>query len=520
MPYTEADPIGVFAALLALFSAGINGKVVQAGDRPTVVWTGLVGRSSIGCKGTAKECADWILDEPLGDFLRQRTRSGISSGPSLVSALHQQYERSLTQEDGPDGRLLVVEEEWQNQLRRTNRCPTFAGQFRTAWDGKSVSNLTKAKSASDTQNEQMVERPLLGFHAHIQPGAWNKYISATEALGGSYNRILPVSVEMSKVLPEPEGSDREIYKYRPGRALALAYEWARKEKRVMVLSSPARKRYDEIRREYLTANAKLPEVLASFFERSSEQVKRVACVLTAANRRTEVPLAAVEAAKAFVDYSIQSVTQLHNDALAFSTRREMLTLEDKIRKALQTHGKMTRTQLYKSVGAGRFTAAEVGREADEMPDVEVWVDSASRRTGPKPTYYRLVEREELEDEPLEGKPTVPHQAEAETLLNAYADWASLPGNEGKSVPDFLAHVQEAAKVPVEPSAKPPVKKVVRKRAASPRKAPEASGGTVAKTPKARGTAARKAATKTPAKKTAPAAVSEQGGKKEPTESLF
>jgi hypothetical protein len=45
-PYTEADPIGVHAALLALFSAAINGHVVQPGDRPVVVWTALVGRSS------------------------------------------------------------------------------------------------------------------------------------------------------------------------------------------------------------------------------------------------------------------------------------------------------------------------------------------------------------------------------------------------------------------------------------------------------------------------------------------
>ncbi|MGW4446434.1 DUF3987 domain-containing protein [Streptomyces sp. NPDC004682] len=491
------------AAILALFSAALNGHVTQPGGRPVVVWTALVGRSSIGCKGTALEAADHILYGALADFLAVRRRDGISSGPSLINVLHEQYEKSLTAEDGPDGRIMVIEEEWQNQLRRTTRCPTYSGVFRTVWDGKRVSNTTKGKKAGERE-EQSVEAPLMGFHSHIQPGAWAKYISATEALGGSYNRILPVLVQMSKVLPSPEeGEERPIYRYEPGRALKLAYDWARKEKRVMSLGSAARRRYDEIRMQYLEETAKLPEVLASFIERSAEQVWRVAAVLTAANRKTVIPVDAVEAAYAFVNYSIHSVTQLFNETVT-STSRTVTPLDELIRRALnRTGGEATRSQLYRSLGSGRYTAEEIEQEAEAMPDVEIYEIRVTGRSGAKPKKFRLITAEEPKPDPVtipaQGKG--PSASDAEALLTAYAEWASQPGNVGKSVSDYLAALQAPAKVPA--------RKAPAKRSAAPRKTAKTASSASATTP-AKKTAARKATVaKTAAKKVVPASAAKK-----------
>lgn len=493
-PYTEADPIGVHAAMLALFSAATNGHVTQPGGRPIVVWTALVGRSSIGCKGTALEAAEHILSEGLGTFLNIHRRGGISSGPSLINTLHEQHEKSLLTDGGPDGRIVVIEEEWQNQLRRTNRCPTFSGNFRTVWDGKTVTNTTKGKKAGERE-EQRVDSPLMGFHSHIQPGAWSKYISSTEALGGSYNRILPVLVEMSKVLPSPEdGEERPIYQYEPSKAFKLAYEWARKEPRVMTLSSAARKRYDQLRMQYLEETAKLPEVLASFIERSAEQVWRVAAVLTAANRKTLIPLDAVEAAAAFVNYSIDSVTTLQSNA-GSTGGRTPTPLDELIRRALHKRAdrEATRSQLYRALGSGRFTADEIEQEATLMPDVEIYTPPRKvGRSGAPARLFRLIEAEPT---PEPKAATVPQQAEAEAFLNQYAEWAGQAGNAGKSFTDFLSHLQQAAK--------PPARKAAAKRSAAPSSTTTRTRGTAAK--KATAKTAAKAVAKTPAQRTVSAA---------------
>ncbi|MFF5433403.1 hypothetical protein ACFY5K_25610 [Streptomyces griseofuscus] len=517
-PFTEADPIGVHAAILALFSAALNGHVTQSGGRPIVCWTCLVGRSGGGAKGTALEAAEHILGDALGDFLYVHRRMGISSGPSLINVLYEQYTDSLATEGGPDGRILVVEEEWQTQLRRTSRCPSFPGVFRTAWDGKTVANTTKGKRVGERE-EQKVDEPLMGFHAHIQPGVWKRYISATEALGGTFNRILAVNVEMARVLPEPEnGEDRPIFSYEPSKALKLAYDWARKEKRVMTMSTAARRRYDQLRLRYLKATAELPEVEAAFFERSAEQVKRVAGVLTAANRKTLIPREAIDAAAAFVDYSIESVRGLMADAGA-GTGKAPMELDERIRKTLRKYGgEMRRAHLGRALGAGRFSSEEIDAELEAMPDIEVEEEERDvKRSGAKPRIVRLLKQEGEEKgtvpaqtrEPVQASTPVPalNAADAETLLTLYADWASKEANAGKSLSDFLAAMQ--------PPVEAPAPKAPAKRSTAPRKA---SGSSAEKTavPRPRGTAAKKStatkkktAPKSPAKK----AVSARGAKK-------
>lgn len=62
-PHTEADPVGIYAAILAEWSGALNGYVTMFNDRPVVVWTVLAGESAIGRKGTALRVARgcWLL---------------------------------------------------------------------------------------------------------------------------------------------------------------------------------------------------------------------------------------------------------------------------------------------------------------------------------------------------------------------------------------------------------------------------------------------------------------------------
>ncbi|MFE9442479.1 DUF3987 domain-containing protein [Streptomyces sp. NPDC006602] len=393
MPYTEADPVGVHAAVLALFSAALNGSVLQPNGRPAVVWTALAGRSRVGRKGYALSTAEAIVRDAIGDFLALRRQGGISSGASLVQTLYETEQDSLTSEGGMDGRTLIVDEEWSTTLKLTNRDAKYSGVLRTAWDGKRVSNVTKKDGK---RVEVTVDTPALGFHVHIQPAAWAKYISLTEAQGGSFNRILPVMVERSKLLRTAKNRRNPLNEIKVSTSMRLAYEWARKEVREMELSDAAAERYDDIRAEYEDVMDELPEDVSCFIERADEQVMRVACVLTAAERKTLISVKALEAARAFVEFSIASVKQLISQSNV-QKARTILPLDMKIREKLTLHnGEMTSTQLYRALSS-RYTAGQIIDAVDEMPDVEA-EEVKSKRPGLNPTVFRLV------DVPAEPEP--------------------------------------------------------------------------------------------------------------------
>ncbi|MEU6704708.1 DUF3987 domain-containing protein [Streptomyces wuyuanensis] len=450
MPHTEADPVGVFAAVLALYSSALNGYVVQPSGRPVVVWTALAGRSAIGRKGFALNTAEKVLSSSIGTFLDIRKRQGVSSGPALITTLYETEQETLVTEDGRDGRTVIVDEEWSTTLKLTNRCPKYAGVLRTSWDGKRISNITKKDGK---RVEQTVETPALGFHGHIQPGAWAKYITITEALGGTYNRILPVFTERSKMLPTGDGNPLDAIK--PSRALSQAYEWAKKAEDPirMTLAVNARGRFDEIREEYDNRIGDLPEHIACFIERSAEQVLRVASVLTAASKKTEIGLEALNAAAEFVAYSVRSVEWLVTQPTA-GRSQEVKPLDDKIRETLARRGELNRTQLRQALG-GRYTAEQVRSMAEEMPDVEVIEQPRTGRPGPAPVSFRLITGEA---EPEEAETPAPRPK----LAVVPAPRAAAPKKAPARKAVAKAPAKKVTKAPAKKPVKAPVKKVAKK----------------------------------------------------------
>ncbi|MFM9367608.1 DUF3987 domain-containing protein [Streptomyces sp. Da 82-17] len=398
MPATEADPIGVYASTLSLFSAAINGHVRTEDGRPVAIWTVLAGRSGIGCKGTAYRNARALMGAQFDGFFATRIISGISSGPSLVSNLYGIELASMGSEDGPDSRALIIEEEWAEILKRAKRCPTFDQKLRSAWDGGEIQNRTKGKDG--TGDVQKVDNPLLGFHVHITPGEWAKFVSATAALGGSYNRLLPVLVEQSKMLPY--GKRAPI---KADLRLAEAYKWAKAKPREIALAKEAYKTFDEIRAFMLGKMANTPEHIAVYFERTAEQVLRVAAVFAASEMKTRISKKALQAAWAFVQYSINSVEKLVTEAHDGGAAK-VKSLPDMIREVLKRHGgEATSTLLLRSLQA-HTNAAGLKETVDQLDDVEYY-RGKSKTTGPKPTIYRLITDDVKRQEPDEQAEEAP-----------------------------------------------------------------------------------------------------------------
>lgn len=385
MPTSEADPIGVWASSLSLYSAAISRWVRMDNRRPVVIWTVLAGRSAIGRKGYALGTATSLLEKVIGGFIYTRKRSGIANGPTLVDTLSKLELETTGADGGIDGRAIIIEEEWASVLKDQKKCSKFSTLFRQAWDGKPISNRTKK------DGYQSVAQPLLGFTAHITPGEWAKYVSSSEALGGSYNRLLPVLVERSKMLPynsKPEIPDTS--------ELLDAFEWAKEEGRVMRFSQEAGERYDEIRAIVEDKMAELPELLASYMERSAEQVQRVSAVLSATVKSEEISRDAVEAAWQFVSYSMASVERLVKDAAADgNSGKPMKTPEELIRDVLKRYGGEAKSSDLLRPLWGKLNAAGIKDTVEQMDDVEVRTEKTGGRGAPK-TIYRLLDAEELE----------------------------------------------------------------------------------------------------------------------------
>ncbi len=392
MPTSEADPIGVWAASLSLYSAAISRRVRLDNRRPVVVWTVLAGRSAIGRKGYALGTSTALLTKVIGGFIHSRKRSGVANGPSLVDMLSGMELDTMGQDGGIDGRCMLVEEEWAAVLKDQKRCSKFSTMFRSAWDGKPISNRTKKDGL------QSVAQPLLGFHAHITPGEWAKYVSSSEALGGSYNRLLPVKVERSKMLPynnKPQVPDVS--------ALKDAFEWAEEDDRVMYFSKEAGARFDEIRSVVEDKMAQMPELLASYMERSAEQVQRVAAVLTATEMKEEISREAVEAAWQFVSFSMESVEALVKEAATEGGgTKPMKAPEELIRDVLKRYGGEAKSSDLLRPLWGKLNAAGLKEAVEGMDDVVVVTEKTGARGAPR-TMYRLVEVEEQGVKPKEAK---------------------------------------------------------------------------------------------------------------------
>ncbi|MFJ9900235.1 DUF3987 domain-containing protein [Streptomyces sp. NPDC091280] len=398
MPTSEADPIGVWAASLSLYSSAISRSVRLESGRPVVVWTVLAGLSSRGAKGTALRTSRGILSPLIGGYLDGRAEKGVASGPALVSWLAKYELDTKGTEGGMDGRGLLIEDEWSESLAQQKRCPKFASVFRTAWDGQPISNRTKKEGLT------VVTRPLLGFHGHITPGEWKTSVTSSKALGGSFNRLLPVLVEQSKKLPFDQ---KPVYPAVP--ALKENYRWAISEERVISFTAEAGRYWDQLRDIIDERLAGMPELLASYMERSAEQVYRVAAVLTASEKRTRISLKAVKAAWAFVSYSMTSVEKLVRDAADQSTKA-MKTTEELVRDVLARYGgEASSTILLRALGT-RINAAALKEAVVKMDDVQVEKLNTPGR-GAKPIMYRLItpEAEKVTEESRK-----PLQVETET----------------------------------------------------------------------------------------------------------
>ncbi|MGW2579910.1 DUF3987 domain-containing protein [Streptomyces virginiae] len=341
-PYVETDPVGIYAACLSVWSMAIGNRVfLDAGYRRSpLVSTAVVAETGAG-KGVSLEASRHIMSDSIGRDIELRETSGLTSGAALVDHVYRQMVRTEEAYGIADTRVLVIEEEWREILERTARDSSFTSKIRHCWDCAVLRNTTKKKSENDTPQE--VRNARVVFHTHITPSDWRKFVSFTDAAGGSFNRILPIALDdvpllRSRKLPKVDTSD-----------LVTAFDWASSERHVIRLTKAADHLSWVLRRAERVLLKTLPKHQGDFVSRTAEQTLRVAALLATTEGADLVTRAHMDAAVTFVRHSVRTVLDLTKDGPG---KKAKATPEDRVLAELTKHpGGLRSAVLQRASGA-------------------------------------------------------------------------------------------------------------------------------------------------------------------------
>jgi DnaB-like helicase N terminal domain/Protein of unknown function (DUF3987) len=383
-PTTEADPVGVYASLLAGAGALVGpGPHVQVGNtsHPLLIWPLLFGRTGSGRKGEGTETGELFLLSSY-DGYRDLRVSGLSSGEGLIERIRDQADAD--DEGGTeDKRLLVVEPEFSSVMARAKReGSTLAGVLREAWAGKPLGVLNRRALKASSSHVAII--------GHVTPREFRLRLAEADMAGGTFNRFLPVWVERSKRLPIPEGID-DLVKVSLGKRLGDAILEARKVSRVN-LDREATLLWSEELYDELTAADDEDQAWTEFTRRAAPYCLRIAAISAVLDGRRLISIEDLDAAGALVRYSIASAKYV----LDQQGRDPQM---DRIRRSIDGAGPagLSRTEISK-LFSGNLPAVKLDALLGELLGGDDY-ERFEVKTGGRPAerYRRSTKKEERRD---------------------------------------------------------------------------------------------------------------------------
>ena len=319
-PHTEADPIGVLMSLMTMYSVAIGPEPsVKVGNtnQKLAVWTILAGDSGVGRKGTATGDARMVVEKAIPHLFDRTSHlvSAPNSGAGFVADLHSRALQNdwVVKKEDEDGEeyvtgllpgfpaLMIVPE--MAAVFRTNRVDTTLSQnLREAWEGGSLSNVTKKESI-------VVDSPHVGIIGHITPTELETSLSESDSGGGTANRLLWVFVERSKRLKLGGNLTSEELE-KAASMFKEAVDFAADFGGTVTLSQEAKKYwldvvYDEIDDLILSS-----ETVKTFAARSIPYAYRLAALYALSCQRTVISVDDLAAAAGIIRYVVESINHI------------------------------------------------------------------------------------------------------------------------------------------------------------------------------------------------------------------
>ncbi len=355
---TEANRYAVCMGFLSFLSAMAGRDIyLPVGNtrHHARLFTLHVGRSSRGRKGDALSlvhCIRHAIDKREhgrgtvgGSLLGQVHTGGLSSREGLVMLIHDAFQQGKDETPAiDDKRLWAVESEFANVLQQAKRDGnTLSSALRDAWDGVDIKPATKTARIGTTA-------PHIGSAAAITPTELCEVAKARELANGFANRFLIFWAERERLVPFPTATDdatltrlvertEEVLRFMRGNYPAES------DTRQMSMSQAAQDAYKKLYRGDLnkgTGSVKLDGIL----ERRAPMLLRLAMLFAMTDQTLMIEAHHIEAAWAWVSYSVDSVRYIFKESAAGEVDAERLAAaSERLLAYLATKGEATRKEI-------------------------------------------------------------------------------------------------------------------------------------------------------------------------------
>jgi hypothetical protein len=333
-PASEADPAALLVQTLVAFGNTIGrgaGFHVEESRHHCNEFVVVVGRTSKARKGTSWDRVEALYRGAEELWAGERVQSGLSSGEGLIWAVRDPitkrekinqgrgqaptYEEVEADPGVSDKRLMVVEQEYANVLKQTERqVNTLSVILRQAWDGKNLRAMTKNSPARSSN-------PHVSLVGHITVEELRRYLTQTESANGFGNRHLWVCAARSKQLPEGGRMDASI---REGLiaelADAIAFGRAAGD---IVRDDESRSLWHDVYGELSDGK---PGLAGALLGRAEAHVMRLAILYALMDRSVSIGIDHLQAALCLWEFVERSVLYVFGDCLGDPVADDLLRL--------------------------------------------------------------------------------------------------------------------------------------------------------------------------------------------------
>ena len=394
---TEANPYAVAASAIAYLACAVGCRpYMPVGNtwHHTRFFMLHIGRSGEGRKGDAVSLIKRIgrkvkeLDE---DSAPQVHTGGLSSREGLVFLIHDGYTEG--KEEVPpinDKRLLVIESEFVNVLHQGKRDGnTLSAALRDCWDGVSLRPATKT-------NRLWASNPHVNVLAAITGSELVACMASRDLSNGFANRFLPYWAERTRLVPFPKATPQEEVDRLAGKVLEVlefcqASRWVDRDHLRMELSPEAVSRWVQLYKTELNDRSH-GERINALIERRAPMLLRLAMLFALTDLTATVQVHHVDAALAWIRYSVESVKFVFGSAKDEAEVAEVNTTAAKIVQFIKRHQRVTRKQITVDCFQGHASKDRIDTALDELltanpPQIVVQEDRS--KPGRPTKFYTL-----------------------------------------------------------------------------------------------------------------------------------
>jgi len=312
-PHTEADPVAVLMNLLCAYGNAIGRGAhmrVEGDIHNLKLYTGLVGETSKGRKGTSWSRVRELMRSAEAEWSENRVLTGLSSGEGLIYHVRDRVEgenkngETVILDPGvKDKRLLIVEPELARVLKVMCReGNTLSADIRQAWDGDRLQSLTK-------NNPMQATGAHVSIIGHITKAELLRHLTETETANGFANRFIWLMVRRSKELPFG-GEWHKVDSAPLIKRLTSAIEFGKLPTEIG-WTEDAREIWREV---YGTLSEGKPGLFGAVVGHSEAQVLRLGALYATINESQSIEAEHLEAALAVWDYAEESACYIFGDA--------------------------------------------------------------------------------------------------------------------------------------------------------------------------------------------------------------